>query len=112
SLSYHLVTAMQAENTAANYASGYSPTRPVIFWMWPSNTFPRPGGLHLDPVCGLLSFIPTNVNNAGVFVIEIKEWRYINGQPEEIGSVKRDFQIIQIPCPNNDQPKFSDPKHQ
>lgn len=109
SLSYSFAPALIGDNTQATYISPYAPNRPLCFFGMPNVNLQWPAGIHLDPVTGDLMFRPTCVNQIAVVVIEVKEWRLVNGVMTVVGVTRRDMQIIVIPCPNNKVPKILPP---
>jgi len=77
---------------------------------FPNQNTTYPGGFHLDPATGDLSFRPTQINQVAVIVIEVSEWRMVNGTMQVIGKTRRDMQVIVISCPTSvTQPTISSP---
>ncbi|MDX5321410.1 MAG: hypothetical protein LPK45_09805, partial [Bacteroidota bacterium] len=109
SLSYEFAPALINPGQSANYTGNYSPLRPLCFFGFPNQNLNWPGGIHLDPLTGDLRFRPTCINQVAVVVIEVKEWRKVNGVMTVVGVTRRDMQIIVIPCPNNKIPKILAP---
>ncbi len=109
SLSYEFATALQGPGQSVNYSGNFSPTNPITYFGFPNKNLQFPGGIHLDPLTGDLSFRPTQMNQIAVVVIEVKEWRMVNGVMTVVGVTRRDMQIIVIPCPNNKVPKIKPP---
>lgn len=106
SLSYHLVDPLQSSTQTATYANPFNALRPMNFLGFPNQNLSAPAGFHLDPVSGQLQFRPTQANQIAVFVVEVKEWRMVNGQMTHIGSIRRDIQVIVIECPANRAPQI------
>lgn len=106
SLSYQLAPAYQSASQKVNYSGQFSKDRPLSFLGFPNAGLTSPAGFHLDPVTGDLSFRPTKVNETGVLVIEVIEWRRINGVMKEVGRTRRDMQVIVVSCPNNKIPRI------
>ncbi len=106
SLSYQLAPAFQSATNKVNYSGSFSKDRPLSFLGFPNAGLVSPAGFHLDPVTGDLSFRPIKVNETGVIVIEVIEWRRINGVMKEIGRTRRDMQVIVVSCPNNKIPRI------
>ncbi len=106
SLSYHWAPALVNPGQQANYIAPFSPTRPLTFLGFPNTGLGPPGGIQLDPVTGDISFRPTVRDQVAVVVIEVKEWRMVNGVMTVVGVTRRDMQIIVIECPNNKVPKL------
>ncbi len=106
SLSYQLAPAFRSSSNKVTYSGSFSKDRPLSFLGFPNAGLVSPAGFHLDPVTGDLSFRPTKTNQTGVIVIEVIEWRRINGIMKEIGRTRRDMQVIVVSCPNNKIPRI------
>lgn len=109
SLSYELVEALVSLNYPASYNSGFSPTSPLTYLGSPNANLALPYGFHLNPVTGDLQFRPTATSEIAVVVIEVKEWRKVNGTMQVIGRTRRDMQFIITSCPSNANPTLSGP---
>lgn len=109
SLSYQMAPAYQGANSQVSYTGTFSPSRPMSFLGSPNIYLASPAGFHLDSVTGDLSFRPTKVNETGVLVIEVIEWRRVNGVMTEVGRTRRDMQVIVVSCPNNKIPSIAPP---
>jgi len=109
SLSYSLAPALTGANASTTYNSQYSANNPLCYLGFPNKNLVWPAGFHLDPVTGDIMFRPTCMNQIAIIVIEVKEWRKVNGVMTVIGVTRRDMQIIVIPCPNNKVPKIKPP---
>lgn len=109
SLSYHLVSALQGMVQNVTYSGQYSPTRPLNFFGFPNQNLPAPAGFHLNPNTGDLRFRPTVLSQMTIVVIEVKEWREVNGVQTVVGVTRRDLGFIVIACPNNMVPTISGP---
>jgi len=109
SLSYELVAGLQGAGSQVSYTGQFSPTRPLTFFGFPNQNLSWPAGFRLDPLTGDLLFRPTQVNQVAIVVIEVKEWRKVNGQMEVIGKTRRDMQIIVVACPQNNVPEIDPP---
>ncbi|HYG14381.1 MAG TPA: PKD domain-containing protein [Bacteroidia bacterium] len=104
SLSYALAPAYQGAGSQVGYTGSFSPTTPMSFLGFPNVSLNHPAGFRLDPVTGDLSFRPTKLNETGVIVIEVTEWRRINGVMTVVGVTRRDMQVIVVNCPDNKIP--------
>ncbi|TNE80045.1 MAG: T9SS type B sorting domain-containing protein [Bacteroidetes bacterium] len=109
SLSYHWAPALINAGVQATYLPPFSPTRPITFFGFPMAHLPDPAGIHLDSITGDIRFRPTIRDQVAVLVIEVKEWRRVNGVMTVIGITRRDMQVIVIDCPNNNVPKLEGP---
>lgn len=109
SLSYELVNGLTGLNSSVTYGGNFSPTRPMTFFGFPNQNLQWPAGFRLDPLTGDLLFRPTSVNQVAIVVIEVKEWRMVNGTMQVVGRTRRDMQIIVVACPNNKVPKILPP---
>ncbi len=101
SLSYALVPALQGPGQNVTYSGTFSFQRPCTFAGFPNNNANLPFGFHLDDETGDLAFRPTRCNEVFTVVIQVNEWRKINGTPTKIGETRRDMQIVVVSCPNN-----------
>jgi len=109
SLSYSFAPALTNANSSTTYTGQYSANNPIGYFGFPNKNLSFPAGLHLDPVTGDIMFRPTVMNQIAILVIEVKEWRKVNGVMTVVGVTRRDMQIIVIPCPNNKVPKIKPP---
>lgn len=100
SFSYELVNAMRDSLNSTTYGGYFSPVRPLTFFGYPNQNLQMPAGFHLNSQTGYLYFRPTQINQIGVVVVEIKEWRRVNGVMQVIGITRRDMMVIIINCPN------------
>ena len=107
SLSYHFAPARTAFNTSAPYSPPYSPTVPFPYLGAPQQSPPLlpPLGINLDPVSGFLRFRPLG-NFVSNLVIEVKEWKKVNGAPLYVGSVFRDYQLYSTLVGSNATPNL------
>lgn len=109
SLSYNLAPAYQGPGSQVGYTGSFSATKPMTFLGFPNAALTSPAGFRLDSLTGDLSFRPIKLNETGVIVIEVIEWRKINGVMKEIGRTRRDMQVIVVDCPDNKIPKIDPP---
>ena len=86
SLSYQLISAMEAGGNPLAYVFPYTPNEPIT-------------GLTWDPVTGLVTFTLNQQGN-WVVVMEITQWNTDVSPPEPIGTVMRDMQFVGYPCTN------------
>ncbi len=108
-LSYHLVGALQNQNQTISYLGALSPIRPLTFLAFPNQSLAFPQGFHIDTLTGQVYFTPTSLYQYGPIVVEIKEWRTINGIKQVIGTTRRDMQFIVRACQNNSVPTIKSP---
>jgi len=110
SFSFELVKARTSATAFGTYNGSYSEVRPLKFLGFPNENTAFPGGFHLNPVTGDLNFRPTQTGEVAVIVIEVSEWRMINGTMQVIGKTRRDMQVIVIDCPTSiTQPVMASP---
>lgn len=109
SLSYALAPAYQGASSQVSYSGQFSPQRPMTFLGFPNTGFTQPGGFRLDSLTGDLTFRPAKKDETGLIVIEVTEWRKINGTMTEIGRTRRDMQVIVVSCPDNKIPVIYPP---
>ncbi|TNE80059.1 MAG: PKD domain-containing protein [Bacteroidetes bacterium] len=99
SLSYELTTSLTGATTNVTYTGQFAYNRPLTFWGFPNQNQALPGGFHMDPTTGDLSFRPTVLNQISVVAIKVKEWRKdASGIWQQIGESRRDLQVIVINC--------------
>ncbi len=110
SFSFELVKARMSSTAFCTYNGSYSEERPLRFLGFPNQNTAFPGGFHLDPSTGDLRFRPTMAGEVAVIVIEVSEWRKVNGSMQVIGKTRRDMQVIVIDCPSSvTQPVIGSP---
>lgn len=107
SISYELERPYYAVNSPVNYQANFGYNKPLIFFGFPSYNLALPAGFHINPVTGLVEFRPTQVNQVGVFVVQVKEWRKINGVMTVISVVRHDNMYYVIPFVNNSAPSYN-----
>ncbi|MCC3159437.1 gliding motility-associated C-terminal domain-containing protein [Hymenobacter sp. 15J16-1T3B] len=83
---------------AVQYAPGYGPTTP----------FGTAAGnfATLNASTGLATYAVTQLGNF-VVSVEVKEFRTINGQQVQVGSTRREVQLVVRTCPPNNSPQFT-----
>ncbi|KAB2914220.1 MAG: T9SS type B sorting domain-containing protein [Bacteroidetes bacterium] len=106
-LTYSLVSPLQAAGSPLGYISPYSAQKPLRFLGFPDATLPSPSGFHLDSSTGNLNFRPTLLNQVTVLVLQVTEWRKVNGVLRVVGITRRDMQMSIINCNNNTPPKIT-----
>lgn len=94
SLSYHRSATLISPGTAAPYAVPYSPTVPFPYLGAPVQSPPGnpPTGITMDPVNGNYRFRPMG-NFVAPIVIEVKQWKNINGVPTLMGMTRKEHQF-------------------
>ncbi len=85
SLSYHLVNSQKSKDVSIPYPLGLSHTQPI-----------DAQGFTIDSFTGICSFTPTKANQNGFLVIEVREWRAVNGKMELVGLTRRDLLLTTI----------------
>ncbi|MFY8109866.1 MAG: gliding motility-associated C-terminal domain-containing protein [Bacteroidia bacterium] len=105
SLSYSFGQAMTGPNTAAPYAPPYSAGVPFPYLGAPGLSPPLvpPFGINIDPITGDIRFRPFG-NFVANLVIEVTQWKTINGVPTIVGRTRRDIQFYSKVCPENFPP--------
>lgn len=111
SFSYSLVSALQGANNSTTYNGTFSPIRPMTFFGFPNHNLNLPAGFHFDNSSGIIRFRPTQVNQIGVVVVEVKEWKKVGGTWVLVSVSRRDQDLIVINCPNNVQPFIDSVAH-
>ena len=113
SLSYHMVKAQKGWGQNIIYPTGRDASTPVDVYCpggnctlneksWPIE------GTGIDEESGWLAFTPTASGQHGFLVLEVREWRLVNGLRVMVGMSRRDMQLKVISIPNN-VPKLSSP---
>ncbi len=100
-LTFKLVDPLSDAGKPLPYLNPYSAQKPLQFLGFPNAEAPIPQGFHLDEETGNLNFRPTLANQVSVMVIEVTEWREIDGQMKIVGKTRRDIQLIVINCHGN-----------
>ncbi|MCK6609584.1 MAG: gliding motility-associated C-terminal domain-containing protein [Bacteroidia bacterium] len=105
SLSYAYGPVMTGPNSPAPYQSPYSPTVPFPYLGAPMTSPPAlpPLGIFIDPVTGDVRFRPTMIFTSNI-VIEVTQWKTINGVPTIVGKTTRDIQFYAKLCDENNPP--------
>jgi len=105
SLSYNLGVGLSASGLPVPYLYPYSSQAPFPYLGIPGTSPPLvpPAGISVNALTGQLCFRPMGsfISN---LVFEIKKWRYINGLPTHIGTIRRDLEIVSKICQNNANP--------
>lgn len=107
SLSFAFAPALIAYNSAVTYLTPYAFNKPMPWSGTPESEFP--GGIRCDPNTGDILFTPGLLaqNFTGVMVIEVKQWKIVNGVPTVIGITRRDFTMTVLAnCPPNNPPRL------
>lgn len=113
SLSYAFAEPLSSFGTGLKYSGGYSYLQPIDCYYPGSLKYPYnkpdanpPIGLHLNSETGDLIFTPTSCTEFTVFVIEVTEWRKdtSTGKMVSVGKTRRDVELRQKQCPNNNPP--------
>lgn len=106
SLSYALGTAEsynQGLIRNIDYATGYSPSNPFPYFGSPNPNAAYPAGLRINAQTGDVQFRPTAAFGAH-FVIDVTEWRLINGIWTNIGRNRRQTFLQAQTCETNKIP--------
>ena len=97
SLSYAFGTSYESLNTSVTYWAPYSATYPFPYYGAPNMNAAYPAGLRIDPVTGDVLFRPV-----GLFVvymvIEVTQWKLVNGYRVNVGLTRRDVLFKTISC--------------
>jgi hypothetical protein len=105
SLSYRFGHTQIAPGVGAAYASPFSPNAPFPYLGVPGQSPPLlpPLGIYIDPFTGDLRFRPqgTFVTN---MVVEVLQWKLVNGVYVLMGITRRDIQFYSQVCPENYPP--------
>ncbi len=99
SISYRLGAVTNTFGTPVTYITPYSPNAPFLH-LGMGQTPNPPLGINFDPINGFVQFRPLGAFKAPL-VVEVLEWRKINGVPTLIGLSKFEFEINSLVSPNN-----------
>ena len=105
SLSYNFGQSLIGAGSPAIYVSPYSAGVPFPFLGVPNANAPSPAGIHINPESGDISFRPLGVFVTNL-VIEVKQWKLINGVYVHVGTTRRDVQFYSKLCLNNYSPQI------
>lgn len=103
-LTYSFTDPLALRTLPINYSHPFSSKMPLTFLGFPNTTQALPGGFHLDPNTGNINFRPMIANEVTIMVLEVVEWRIINGTKRIVGKTRRDIQINVLNCNNNTPP--------
>src|ERR1043166_1013586 len=107
SLSYSFAPSLVGIGAPAPYSPPYSSAVPFPYLGMPAQSPPAlpPLGIFIDPYSGDIRFRPmgTFVSN---LVVEVSQWRMVNGVPTKIGVTRRDLQFYSMNCPPNNPPRL------
>jgi hypothetical protein len=114
SLKFSLVSAITNMSVSANYIYPFSATWPMTVYCdtnpIPCNcdesNFPILEGFCFNDKGGEMSFIPTHLNQSGVIVVKVEQFRLDSNSNQwlNIGFVKREMQLIVLHCNENNPP--------
>ena len=113
SLAYKWVHPQRAYNTNINYIGGYSASNFIKTYCpngdncSPNPSTNPPQGLFLDPNTGDYIFTPTQSNQTSIRVLEVEQWRKINGSTYLASKVRRDVLTTTISSSQNNSPKIN-----
>lgn len=113
SLCYKWVNPQRAFNTNINYIGGYSAQNFIKTYCpngencSPDPTVYPPQGLFLNPKTGDYIFTPTQSNQTSIRVLEVEQWRKVNGNPYLASKIRRDVLTTTISSSQNNSPKIN-----
>ena len=105
SLTYELADPMSGNGSQANFNWPYNKLKPLSYVGHPAA---NPANFGFNGVTGDF-YINPNLKQVGVLVIQINQYRKINGQWVKVGETRRDMQIIVDDNCNNKPPTLSGP---
>ena len=105
SLSFAFGQSLQGFNSFVQYKPPYSAGYPLPYFGAPNPNAAYPAGLRIDPLTGDVLFRPLGefVSN---LVIEVTQWRLINGVYVNVGMTRRDVQFQTRLCLSNKVPRI------
>lgn len=110
SLSYELVKAKISPELFIQYPPGKNEKEPLTPYCPPQCTINKyanpPTGIYFNTRTGELVFTPFKEDESGIFVIQVNEWRKVNGVMTKIGEVRSDVQFYVSKNSGNASPKM------
>ncbi|MEI7978990.1 MAG: hypothetical protein WCI53_09120, partial [Bacteroidota bacterium] len=103
SLSYAFGQSLQNFNSFVQYIPPFSAGYPFPYFGAPNAGAAYPAGLRIDPATGDVLFRPLGVFVSNL-VIEVKQWRLVNGVWVNVGTTRRDVQFQTQLCLANRVP--------
>ncbi|MBI3141448.1 MAG: hypothetical protein HYZ16_01325 [Bacteroidetes bacterium] len=85
-----------------SWSMAYSHDKPVYYYGFPKTSLDFPKGISLDSATGDLYFRPMKTED-DVVAVKLEEYR----DNKLISSIRRDFQILVVKCPDNNFPVLS-----
>ncbi|MFM1793518.1 MAG: hypothetical protein RLZZ252_1872 [Bacteroidota bacterium] len=114
SISFRLISGLRAlPGTPITYAAPFSYRYPVTPYCssasitcTPKPAVNPPMGFYFDGVSGDMVFTPTKCDEVAIVAVEAIEYKKVGGLMVEMGSVRRDMQLIVENCANNMVPEI------
>ena len=103
SLSYAFGPSLNGINTPATYVSPYSAYSPFPYLGAPNANAALPAGMHINPATGDLQFRPNGAFLSNL-VIEVTQWKLVNGIRVNVGMTRRDVKFQSVLCAANLSP--------
>ena len=103
SLSYAFGQSLVGVGSFVSYIPPYSAGYPFPYFGAPNQNAAYPAGLRIDPTTGDVLFRPLGVFVSNL-VIEVKQWRLVNGVWVNVGTTRRDVQFQTQLCLANRVP--------
>jgi len=103
SLSYAFGTSYKGINTSVTYWPPYSASYPFPYYGAPNANTAYPAGLRIDPITGDVLFRPIGLFLTSI-VIEVTQWKLVNGIRVNVGITRRDIQFQTVSCSENKIP--------
>ena len=103
SLSYAFGPTFGSLNTPVTYLQPFSVNYPFPYLGAPNANAAYPAGIRLNPITGDLLVRPVGLFNTSL-VIQVTQWKLINGVYVNVGITRRDVQFQSISCATNKIP--------
>jgi hypothetical protein len=108
SLSFNWGSPLGSKNNVLGYQQGYAPNKFITPFCPSGDCTPNasaaiPTGISLNQQNGDIVFTPTGSNEVSTRVLEVEQWRKINGNWQRLGLIRRDV-IIKVINANYNQP--------
>lgn len=103
---------LKSVNNALNYRSGFDVDKFITPYCPSGDCSANPNasiaeGVYIDPNKGNVIFTPTNLGDMGAMVVEVEQWKLINGQMRLLSVVRRDVTVAVVLSDQNYAPFIS-----
>lgn len=101
-----------SKNKNIPYKLGYSPNHFITPYCPNGDCTPNPNasiptGISLNPLTGDVTFTPTSANETSTRVLEVEQWRKLQGSWQQLGVIRRDIIVKVVNANYNNPPTLS-----